>query len=692
MPQGTTEVPRVSAGGLVTVAFLKARLDEGSDHLGIFMPLVSDVLVCLPGQSFATTDVQEALAATHGVAMPQDTVATLLRRATRKRYLLREAGRFRRNPDQPFPATNVAVAKKEIEEGQQRLGGALQKHAARRGLALQSADAALDMLFKFLEEEQVGLLLANPRGAADGGGADQRERAILGEFLRDAISDDTALQSVIRGMLEGLVLYHAAFLPDLAGVNRRFDGLRVVFDSVLVRQALGYEGVGMRTLMRETVDLLKGSGVQCLVFDQTVHEIKRILAMYEEKLATDAGRSSLRPVPMARHFLTQRYAPSDVREMSALLEREIVAAGFQKQQTPRRVERLTLGEEALAKRLADPIKKDPLEPRVMHDVDCVAGVLTLRNGHRSQTVEDARVVFATSAPLVIRNTRLWWEEDERETGIAPMVHIRALANLAWLKRPSLCSDFKMRELVSLCTAALRPAQETWRRFLRHLESLKASQKLTSDEVAAIVISAMSDRLLSEAEMEEDDPNDIDAVTLDDIVERVRATYGARADEQVHRVTEEYERRISETEAQAKAVVAEAGTQAQEAMSRAETAERTAAEALRRVELAMEGRAQKWASWICRVLQWLAAAILVAGAAALILGHPLHGGTLGVVVGVLVVVFVALELVGILRHVSEWRSAFELRLRMRFRNWLSGDPQSKKPPPADQNQAGVERRG
>ena len=86
MPQ-TAEAPNVHPGGLVTVAFLKAQLDGGSDNLGIFMPLVLDVLARLPAQSFTTGDIQEALAASHGVAMPQQIVATLLKRATAKKYL-----------------------------------------------------------------------------------------------------------------------------------------------------------------------------------------------------------------------------------------------------------------------------------------------------------------------------------------------------------------------------------------------------------------------------------------------------------------------------------------------------------------------------------------------------------------------------------------------------------------------------
>jgi hypothetical protein len=665
----TTETPKVRAGGLVTVAFLKAQLDEGNDHLGIFMPLILDVLAQLPAQTFTTEDIQEALVAHHGVAMPQQTVATLLKRATRKNYLQREAGRYRRNPTHRLPPSNVAMEKAKIEMGQQSLAEALRSHAGRRGLVVESTEAALEMLFGFLEDEQVAILLGSPSQAAHVSDVSRHERAVVAEFVQSAIRDDPSLLSVLRGMLEGLVLYHAAFLPDLSVASRRFKDLRVVFDSVLVRQALGYEGAAMQTLMREAIDVLKGSGVQCLVFDKTVHEIQRILGFYEVRLGTEQGRSSLRAVPMARYFLTQRFSPGDVREMSALLEREIVAAGFQVMRAPSRVREHTAGEQALAARLASPEKKSEIEPRVVHDVDCVAGILTLRRGHRSATIDDARAVFATASPLVIRNTRLWWEEDEHETGIEPVVHIRALANLAWLKKPSLSSDFKIRELVALCSAALRPTQKTWERFLRHLLSLQKSQKLSSDEVTVILVSAMSDRLLRDAEVEEDDPSDIDAVTLDEIVDRVTSTYAAKATEGAQELTNTYEGKLAEAEAKAR-----------EALAHAIEAERTAAEQLRRRVLTIEGRARSWAQCISRSAKGLVFIPLLAGAVALITGHPVHSGGAGVMIGLAVTVFVILELMGILRHVSEWGALMETRLTRCFRDWLLGDSDLDQWPP------------
>ncbi len=625
------------------------------------MPLVLDAFASFAARSFAASDVQEALAQMHDVAMPQHTVVTLLNRAVAKKQLLREAGRYKRNLAEELPPSSVVERKAQIEVDQRQLGEALRKHAAQRGLPLPSAEAALEILLRFLEDEQVGMLLDGIPRLPDTGEGVARERSIVAEFLSDFVKHDAALMAALRGMLEGLVLYHAAFLPDLSTATRRFKDLSVVFDSNVVRQTLGYEGAAMRALMKETLDVLKANGVQCLVLDKTIHEIQRILAMYEVRLATADGRSSLRQVPMARHFLTQRYSPSDIREMSALLDREVLAAGFQVMPAPRRVREYTSGERTLAARLADPSTKDELEPRVVHDVDCVAAILTLRRGRRSASLDDARAVFATSSPLVIRNTRLWWEEDEHEGGVPPIVHIRALANLAWLKRPSLSPDLKVRELVALCTAALRPSQIIWNRFLRHLDSLQKSQRVSSDEVAAILVSAMSDRLLKDVEIEQSDPSDIDAVSLDEVVDRVRASYATQAEERIRAISDEYNRKLADLQASE-----------DQAVRRANELQRTTAEAARRRDVLLDGRAQRLARLVAGSVEGAMVLVACGGAVALVVGHPFHAGWPGIVVGVAVVCFVALELGGILRHVRGLRASTETALRRRFRIWLEGE--------------------
>jgi hypothetical protein len=512
--------PRVSSGGLVTVAFLKARLDEGDDHLGIFMPFINNAIVSLDETSFTGGDIQTLIADEHGIQMPLTTITTLLGRATKLGSIRREAGRYWRNPDVDPPRLSIETETSKITESQIRLAKALRHHAEDRGLVLGSDDAAVALLLDFLDREQVGLLVSTPPVPDS---PTKREHAIVAEFLSTGIAQNADLQAAVGEVLQGLVLYHAAFLPDLADVGMNFKNLTVCFDSVLVRQLLGFEGETAQRFMRETLDLLKASGVRCVVFDRSVAEIQRILAMYENKLGTAAGRASIRPVPMARHFLTARYGPSDVRQLSALLEESILSTGLTIERTPSRQREWTRGELALAKRLVDPERPDPKEPRIQHDVDCVAGVNTIRKGHNANRIEDCKAVFATTSGRVIRNTLRWWTEDEQETGVAPIADIRAIANLAWLKKPSIAPTYPLHELVSLCAAVLRPSASTWKRFTQHLERLVAAREITSDEMTAVLISSMSDHLLREAELAGFD-EEHDADTLDEVVHRVRESY------------------------------------------------------------------------------------------------------------------------------------------------------------------------
>lgn len=245
MPTNGTTI-NLHPGMLTTVAFLKARLDEGDDHLGIFMPLVLDVLATSETENLTTKDVQEAVANRHGLAVPLETVTTLLKRAARQRYLRRESGIYSRNRAVEIPSSNVTREKARIADNQRSLAEALRKHAGKRGLALDSIDAALDLLLKFLQHEQIALLLGEPPGQTPVRGITPRDHKIVAEFIHESIRDDSGLKAVLERMLEGLVLYHSAFLPDLDSTSRRFRNLHVLFDSNLVRQALGYEGTAMK--------------------------------------------------------------------------------------------------------------------------------------------------------------------------------------------------------------------------------------------------------------------------------------------------------------------------------------------------------------------------------------------------------------------------------------------------------------
>jgi hypothetical protein len=626
--------------------------------LGIFQPLILDAAKSFDSASFVKQEIQERIATLHGVAMPQHVIGTLLDRQIKAGNVRRAAGRYEITSSMDL-TPNIDGSISAINESQAYLGQSLVDHCKRRGFEVSTPDEALEILFRFLETEQVDLLLGGTSNTSEAQDPSHRERLLTAEFIRDVVANNDQLSSILTRMLEGLVLYHAAFLPDLSAANRKFENLRVAFDSSLVRQAIGLEGEAARSLCAETIKLLKSSGVQCYVFEKSLDEIQRILGFYESRLGTSAGRNSIQGA-MARHLLTNRFAPSDVRQVSALLKIKIQETGLVIMPMPPRQRLSTLGESQLSERLAsDNARPDEVESRVQHDVDCIAAVLTLRGGHRSNTLENVRVVFAADQPLVIRNVVRWWRQDEKESGIEPIAHIRALANLAWLKRPAVASTYKFRELVSVCTVALRPTQETWRAFLRHLEKLKREKALSEIEMDAIIVSTTSDKLLREAEVA--DGEDIDITTLDEIVVKVKEEYAMESKAKIATLVGEHEEEKAHLAQQRDHALAAEHSERQKLVAR---------------KTGFHNRANRWARFAGRVLWWLVNIALALGVFAILKEHfggPLNGLTAWILVGA-IVVFYVLEATALQEHLKKRLDDFEKMLSKRFYRWL--DPESE----------------
>ena len=660
------EVENVRFSGLATIAFLKAQIDAGSDNLGMFMPLVIDVVQKLDGRFFIPGAVKDALKTTHGIVIPLNTVTTLLRRGVSQNHFERapgSSGGYKKRDSVPLPATSVASEKASIEAEQSRLAAHLQAHAAKRDVALPSTEVALDKLIEFIEREHVDLLLHQTAPNGRSTSADNHLDGVMAEFITGVVASDPALSSAMNRILEGLVLYHAAFNPSTNPASRAFKDLTVVFDSSLVLQALGYEGAASQQLMRETIDILKSAKAECIVFDKTTDEIHRILSMYRTKLASSGGRASLHPSPMARHLLTHKTSPGDVAQMAAQLEANIKSAGLRLQRLPTRDPKYTADEAKLSRRLVNQQNQDEQEPRVLHDVDCVAGVLVLRKGHRSTLIDEVRAVFATTSRLVIENTLAWWNADERESCIEPVVHVRALANIAWLKRPKLSSDFKLRELVALCAASMRPGQVTWDRFLRHLKALQEDKRLTSDEAAALVASAMSDKLLREAELKLDDQ--VDAATLDEVVERVMDSFHDEWKKEREQLSAEHAREREKLEEEAR-----------DARERAEAAEKLAEDFQRKNESRVEAQIRFLARWTRFIVCWPLFVIAPAGGILLVYLHYLSEGSRDLWLLALLACFVVLEVVGLLLHLLHFGGKVEAWASGFFRKLLLRDPSQR----------------
>jgi len=500
----------------------------------------------------------------------------------------------------------------------------------------------IQLLLRFCEENDVAVLLGTSLPEHDP--VTSAESRLVARFLRETIEKSPELTRVLKRMMEGLVLCNAAFLRDIAQQRRQFKNLTIFLDSNVIRRALGYEGDAEERLAREALRLLTSANATCKVLEPTVEEIQRILALYESKLATPEGKKSLFSYEMARHFLRSSVSPSDVRQMRATLLEDIKGLGIRVVPIPTHVAAWTLDEAALQKSLSDWRSGDDSSPRIRHDVDAVAAVLTLRKGRYSDSIDECGHVFATDTLKVVVNVERWFSEQGCD-GVAPVVHLRSLLNLAWLRCPALAGDLKIHELVALCSAALRPSPTTWERFKKHLDQLVREGRLSSDEMMAIVATQLTDTLLADGE---DDERDGDASTFDEVVQRVKEAYRQEAD----------------------AHVAVANQELRDARAHAEAADRR----WRNIELAVTRRARRAASLVGKAAYWVVLGLVLIAAVAIIASDGgsslLSWGNMGILFAVAVIAVVLLETFGRLRQAEMIRDRVEAAAFRVFHRWLA----------------------
>jgi hypothetical protein len=563
---------------LVTLALLKTRFDEGKDHLGLLDPFIADAADSLSTNDFLAADVRKAVQERSGLQVPIDTVQTLLGRLAKRKYLRREGGRYFKT-DRSLEELAFQDAKYAAQQDQAALGAALRSFAQDAGVNLTSDEEALLALVSFIADNKVPLVLAEPLvdSPLDRSSLSHKLTRTVARFISQRCVDDPRLRPALDGLLEGLILRDCLMLDDLADLGQQFQKLVVVLDTSILLAVLDLHGVAAGIAAREGLGLLRDTGATIIALEGTLAEIRRILLVYERKLATAEGRLSLYQTDLSRHVLANRLTPADIRMISTTLEQRLARVGIGVREAPKHDRRYTLDEEALAASLTDVNDNDTDKPRIRHDVDCVAAVLTIRAGRVTPSLERSKAVFCTTAGRVIRNVQQWYA-TQHQGGVPPIVHQLALTNIAWLKRPAAARGLKTQELLAACSAALRPRRSTWEKLMANLKKLRQEGLLSDDETVAVVASELTEPLLAQL----DDDMEPDADTIQETIDRVRAAY---------RVDAERTARQAIDDAEAKTVIAQ----------------RAAADAMQRnvaIEAGIEVRVQfvaKIVSWACFVM-------------------------------------------------------------------------------------------
>ena len=523
--------------GLATVAFLKAQFDARLDQLHSLQPFVEDSLRALSQDQVQLSDVQNTVYKSTGIRIPSAIVKTLLRRAARNGLVTRKGGRYFRTAKCNTIRDLTPILDK-FDREHKELAAQLRQYAADKGNDVGSENDALVALIDFLDTNNISVVLGQTTEFV-GGRRYTRVDKIIASFIANVVAKNDSASIILDRIVKGLIVQNALLLRDIPNIGRELKRLNLYLDTGVLLHALGYAGPAERRSTREALHLIRQAGARLYVFPRTVDEMKGVLRVYEQRLGTSAGRTSLRATPLTYHFLQSAASPADIGQEIALIDRNLATLNVNVKEFPPYENEYTEGEQALADQLKAPTLGHAIDEHgIWHDVRATAAVMTLRAGRRPHRVSDANFLFASGSARTVTAISKWYHETHT-SGLEPAVHLRSVTNTAWLLRPQFESSLPMHQLVSVCAAVLRPSQEIWSRFVGRLGELVDSGDLSDEESIAVVAHHYVHVRLGEL----DPDDDVEASTVREIVERSQEEAKAGLRKEIQR--EQEQRKASE---------------------------------------------------------------------------------------------------------------------------------------------------
>lgn len=498
MSNGVEYTPEMQV--LVSLALIDARAVAGSkdnDRLGMFMPFVVDALNGLEGSEFSLDDVIARIRRSSGLELPMSVVKALLSRLVARDVLVVHHDRYARTQAK-LPFLDISSRREEIENDQEALITSMRDYAERNGFGAFTKEQIKELLGTYLEANFRSLSVGEiPK--SDGSQRNRSGHVWIAKYFLDSRDKSQRFIETATALIRGRILYDAAFLPEFGEGEQHLSNLVVYLDSPILCRALGLGTEEDEALMLEAIAALKSAGANCLVLEQTVSEISRVMRRVYESWGhpreDEPPNSYLFCMPqrgLGRDY-AHRISSDPSIEIRSRLGLEVVPA-------PPRVWQYVWDESKLEARLENKNRSFDGD-RVWHDIDCVAATLTTRQDKYTRTIADARAFFATQSYLTMRNVSIWWRDDEHRDDLSPMISIVDLANYAWLYDSSSSPKSIAREsLIAACAASVAPSERAWRLWSQKLAAYVEEERL-DPELATHYLYSMDSRVVV-SDMEE----------------------------------------------------------------------------------------------------------------------------------------------------------------------------------------------
>ncbi len=479
---------------LISLAILKTNSDErGRSYVDNFVPFVADWMRSDGGSSFSPDDVAFGVQDRYAFKLPAGVARTVLGRAVRLGLGHMDHGRF--IPDANRLADSDLTQKRETARRQQNaLVDRLRAYSESQHARQLTEGQAIDALLRHLDEHSVSLLKSMATGEPyqPSPASDFELDYIVSAFVIQIFERDPDGFSYLEGIVQGSMIASTLYLPNIAEVEKRFERTTAYFDTRILLRALGFEGPGTASSVRQAFDLAYELGAKLACFEHTFVEIQSVIHAAAASMGRRRTGAPMRSVEA--YFVANAYKESDVELLIESLPNKLRALRVRVLERPSHVKRLTLDEPVLDGLLQERVGYRPeQEAARTHDLNSITSIYRLRDGESQKQLENCRAVFVTTNTPLVRATREFFTDQLVGWPLALVDH--DFTTLTWLKKPLAAPNLPRMQIIADCHAAIEPSPSMWLQYVREIEALQGRGEISEQSYYVLRFSPEARRAL-----------------------------------------------------------------------------------------------------------------------------------------------------------------------------------------------------
>ena len=460
---------------LTSLALLKVQIDRGDDYLEYLTPFVLQILHDNDLDPITDTGVSSLLLEQFGLQIPSRSVEIVLRRMAKRFSISRDHGVYRQSGALPDP--NIAPKRMDAERHISRVLNGLREFSHETIDPIEDDERAIDAICTFLSEFDITCLRAYLRGTVIPSIEDRNEHDILlvGQYVAHIQRRAPQLFDSFMVMVQGYMLANALLCPDLQESPKTFQGVTFFFDTPLLIEGLGLDGDFKRNASVELISLLSNLGGTVAAFSHTIQELRTILRAIRANL--NSPDVQVDPKVQVGY---QSISRSDLILMDEQIHDRLQDMGVEPTDSPRHLPDFQIDEITFEHVLsglvsyANPRAKD-------HDINSVRSIYVLRRNRTVPSIEKAGAIFVTHNSSFARAAWEYGQQYDSSVQVSSVVTSFSMANVAWLKAPIGAPNLPQTQMLSVAYAALQPSSELLAKFMKEIDRLEESGRISARE-------------------------------------------------------------------------------------------------------------------------------------------------------------------------------------------------------------------